>query len=69
MAINIRIIDNSVKTSESDAAIKLKNNLENGNPKDAEGDILLFDEKNGYIKPAIQMQTAKEISDDFKALA
>lgn len=35
----------------------------------SEGDILLFDEKNGYIKPAIQMQTAKEISDDFKALA
>ena len=33
-----------------------------------EGDIVLFDEKKGYIKPAIQMQTAKEIANDFNAL-
>lgn len=33
-----------------------------------EGDIVLFDENKGYIKPAIQMQTAKEIADDFNAL-
>ena len=42
MAINIRIIDNAVKTSESDAAIQLKQNIENDIPKDAEGDILIF---------------------------
>lgn len=33
-----------------------------------EGDILLFDEKNGYKLPSIQMQTAKEIAQDFEAL-
>lgn len=42
MAINITIIDNGVKTSESDAAVKLKQNIENGIPKDADGDILIF---------------------------
>lgn len=42
MSIKIIIIDNGVKTSESDAAIKLKQNIENGIPKDAEGDILIF---------------------------
>lgn len=35
----------------------------------SEGDIVLFDENKGYFKPAIQMQTAKEIADDFNALA
>ena len=33
-----------------------------------EGDILLFDEKKGYKLPGLQMQTAKEIMEDFKAL-
>ena len=42
MAVSIKIIDNGVKTSESDAAIKLKQNLENSIPKDVEGEILIF---------------------------
>lgn len=33
-----------------------------------EGDILLFDEKKGYFKPGIKMQTAKEIAEDFSNL-
>ena len=42
MAIKVRIIDNGVKTSESDAAVKLKQNIESGIPQDADGDILIF---------------------------
>ena len=33
-----------------------------------EGDILLYDEQKGYKLPGIQMQTAKEIAEDFNAL-
>ena len=42
MVIDIKYINNGVKTSESDAAIKLKQNLENSIPKDVEGEILIF---------------------------
>lgn len=42
MAISIKIIDNGVKTSESDAAIKLRQNLESSIPKGIEGEILIF---------------------------
>ena len=42
MAINIKIIENGVQTSESDAAIKLKQNLENSVSKEVEGEILIF---------------------------
>lgn len=35
----------------------------------SEGDIVLFDENKGYYKPAIQLQTAKEIANDFNSLA
>lgn len=33
-----------------------------------EGDILLYDDKQGYKLPGIPMQTAKEIAEDFEAL-
>ena len=42
MPIKVNIIDNGVKTSESDAAVKLKQNIESGIPQDADGDILIF---------------------------
>ena len=34
----------------------------------SEEDILLFDEKRGYFKPGVTMQSAEEIINDFKAL-
>lgn len=42
MPIKVNIVDNGVKTSESDAAVKLKQNIESGIPQDADGDILIF---------------------------
>ena len=39
---SIKIIDNGVKTSESDAAVKLRENIEKSIPKDVEGEILIF---------------------------
>ena len=42
MALNVKIINNGVQTSESDAAIKLKQNIENSISQDVEGEILIF---------------------------
>ena len=42
MPIKVNFVDNGVKTSESDAAVKLKQNIESGIPQDADGVILIF---------------------------